>query len=186
MGNREAAVSRRLAALALLAGLAACMSTPRPLGGAGAEAGGANLATLDGATAAVGATLVDAASAVDGTTRVDGATTADGATAAIVVDAGNGALLDGAADAYPCGISAFQPVTVCFGSDASVYGKYLDPDAGVAPGRCPSLSDFLPSRGEGSCGYSACGPLPPGVVAGDASAGGAASCCFWVVGVCGV
>jgi hypothetical protein len=79
---------------------------------------------------------------------------------------------------------------VCFGSDPGPYSKYLVPDAGMTAGQCPTTRDFLPVRGEGSCGYLACGPLLPSAVETfDAGAplavdDGGWMCCFVVVQAC--
>ena len=57
---------------------------------------------------------------------------------------------------------------------------------------CPAPSDFRKTTGEGSCGYSVCGPLVPGVGVDLADGGsglagqGTGSCCFWVLSACGV
>lgn len=80
---------------------------------------------------------------------------------------------------------------ICFGSDPAPYQLYLTPaDGGVAPGQCPTMSDFFWAGGE-SCGYTACGPLlgsavaelpDAGAIIGDAGP----SCCFLVARICGV
>lgn len=75
---------------------------------------------------------------------------------------------------------------VCFGAAVSDYAKYLKPGADVGVGECPSVGAFQSSQGEGSCGYSVCGPLQPTEIPADAGVDGSSSCCFWAVQICGV
>jgi hypothetical protein len=83
---------------------------------------------------------------------------------------------------------------VCFGSDPTIYDKYLDPrDGGFPAGYCPTTTDFRRGCSEGSICYSVCGPLSSTELSAAYDAGvqaamdsGAASCCFWVLGVAGV
>jgi hypothetical protein len=83
---------------------------------------------------------------------------------------------------------------VCFGSDPTVYEKYLNPrDGGYPTGFCPTSAEFRRGCGEGSLCYYGCGPLSAAElsVAHDAGVravtdGGEDSCCFWVLGIPGV
>jgi hypothetical protein len=83
---------------------------------------------------------------------------------------------------------------VCFGSDPTVYEKYLNPrDGGYSAGYCPTTDDFHHACGEGSLCYYGCGPLSPADIAaaqdagvGPATDGGPDACCFWVFGIAGV
>ena len=87
-------------------------------------------------------------------------------------------------EAAACALLAFNPLVVCFGSDSAPYLTYLKPDAGVLDGFCPTKDDFIPLAGEGApCGYSVCGPFTAAPADGEATI---ASCCFWVLRVCGV
>ena len=91
-----------------------------------------------------------------------------------------------ARDGGPCGLFAYSPQLVCFGAGGSDYAKYLISDAGVGVGQCPAIGAFRSEPGEGTCGYSVCGPLPRTAIRPDAGLDGGSSCCFWVVSVCGV
>lgn len=94
-------------------------------------------------------------------------------------------------DAGGCS-SLYGSNVVCFGADATPYRTYLAPDAGINVGQCPRPPDFLPSRGEGSCGYAACGPLLPSAAAAIVTAAGVHlgdggedwTCCFLVLQAC--
>jgi len=96
-------------------------------------------------------------------------------------------------DAAGCA-TTFNPRVVCFGAGSAPYEMYLVEDAGVGVGQCPAETAFVSARGEGSCGFTACGPLLPsavGALVGDAGAeagdgGDGQGCCFLVVQVCGV
>jgi hypothetical protein len=91
-----------------------------------------------------------------------------------------------ARDGGPCGLLTYSPQLVCFGAGVSDYAKYLISDAGVGVGQCPAIGAFRSEPGEGTCGYSVCGPLPRTAIPPDAGLDGGSSCCFWVVSVCGV
>ena len=83
---------------------------------------------------------------------------------------------------------------VCFGSDPTVYEKYLNPrDGGYSAGYCPTTADFRKGCGEGSVCFYGCGPLSPAEISAARGAGvravtdgGGDSCCFWVLGIPGV
>ena len=83
---------------------------------------------------------------------------------------------------------------VCFGSDPTVYEKYLNPrDGGYSTGYCPTSADFHQGCGEGSLCLYGCGPLSPAEISSAHDAGvraakdgGPDSCCFWVFGIPGV
>ena len=83
---------------------------------------------------------------------------------------------------------------VCFGSDSTVYEKYLNPrDGGYSSGYCPTSADFRRGCGEGSICYFGCGPLDLSEISAARDAGvrsttdgGPDLCCFWVLGIPGV
>jgi len=83
------------------------------------------------------------------------------------------------------------PGLVCFGSDPAPYQMYLSGSAASKVGTCPTTGDFIHALGEGSIGYTSCGPVtPPSGTPADGAApqgdGGGGSCCFWVLPVQGV
>jgi hypothetical protein len=94
-----------------------------------------------------------------------------------------------AAGSCACGLPL-----VCFGSDPTVYEKYLNPrDGGYSLGYCPTSTDFHQGCGEGSICYFGCGPLAPSEISAALDAGvrsttdgGPDRCCFWVLGIPGV
>jgi hypothetical protein len=83
---------------------------------------------------------------------------------------------------------------VCFGSDPTVYEKYLNPrDGGYSAGYCPTTSELRKGCGEGSLCFYGCGPLSPAEIGAAQDAGVRAatdavfdSCCFWLLGIPGV
>jgi hypothetical protein len=91
-----------------------------------------------------------------------------------------------ASDAGVCDLLAYRPQLVCFGAGVSDYAKYLIPDAGIGVGQCPTAGAFRSSVSEGTCGYSACGPLLQTAIPPDAGLDGGSSCCFWAISICGV
>lgn len=94
-----------------------------------------------------------------------------------------------AAGACSCGLPL-----VCFGSDPTIYQKYLNPrDGGYPADYCPTTAEFHHGCGEGSVCFYGCGPLTSVEISAandagvrTASDGGPDSCCFWVLGIPGV
>jgi hypothetical protein len=91
-----------------------------------------------------------------------------------------------ASDGEACNLLVYTPQLVCFGAATSDYAKYLKSEAGVGVGQCPTVGAFQSSQGEGSCGYSVCGPLQPSAIPPEAGLDGGSSCCFWTISICGV
>jgi|SRR5215471_11040553 len=83
---------------------------------------------------------------------------------------------------------------VCFGTDPTIYARYLAPrDGAPTVGQCPTPDDFNHQCAEGSVCYYACGPLSATEIRDVDDAGiqptsdaGAPSCCFWVFGIAGL
>jgi len=90
-----------------------------------------------------------------------------------------------AANAGACGLLAYDPQLVGLGP-AGDYAKYLKSDAGLSVGQCPSSRAFRSNPSEGACAYAVCGPLQPSAIPIHTGLDGGSSCCFWVVGVCGI